>query len=59
MCNNHNSSEQRPAFDGGEARGLFRRTEKFGECGDVVLNSGSRVKNTGKSKTFLYALLEV
>lgn len=59
MCNKYNSSEQRPAFEIGEARELFTRTEKFGECGDVVLKSGSRVKNTGKSKTFLYALLEV
>lgn len=59
MCNKYNSSEQRPAFDGGEARGLFSRTEKFGECGDVVLKSGSRVKNTDKFKTCLYALLEV
>lgn len=33
MCNKYNSSEHRSAFDGGEARGSFTRTEKFSECG--------------------------
>lgn len=56
MRNNHNSSEQRPTFDGGEARGLFTRTEKFGECGDVVLKSGSRVKSLRVSLKHFFML---